>query len=206
MDRERIRLALDGVVRQTGDGKKAFSYAQIEKGRSRARDYLPAVEWLKKAQLVYSSSSLADVGVPLSMYTEAKTERFYLYDIGLFFCLVAGDSHLLRNTVLSRQWRGAAKGRFYEALAADLLHKNGHGLYYYDIPQKLEIDFIIESDSALLPIEVKSGNNKALSLSKLLASNSSIPRGLKLTESSVGYDGRIQTLPLFMAAFLGSGA
>ena len=206
LDRERIRLALDGVVRQTGDGKKAFSYAQIEKGRSRARDYLPAVEWLKKAQLVYSSSSLADVGVPMSMYTEAKTERFYLYDIGLFFCLVAGDSHLLRNTVLGRQWRGAAKGRFYEALAADLLHKNGHGLYYYDIPQKLEIDFIIESDSALLPIEVKSGNNKALSLSKLLASNSSIPRGLKLTESSVGYDGRIQTLPLFMAAFLGSGA
>ena len=40
----------------------------------------------------------------------------------------------------------------------------------YDIPQKLEIDFVIEMDEAVLPIEVKSGNNKALSLSKLLTS------------------------------------
>ncbi len=41
----------------------------------------------------------------------------------------------------------------------------------YDIPQKLEIDFVIEMDEAVLPIEVKSGNNKALSLSKLLTSS-----------------------------------
>lgn len=201
LDRERIRLALDGVVRQAGDEKKSFSYAQIEKGRSRARDFMPAVEWLKKAHLVYSSSSLTNIDVPLSMYTEEKTERFYLYDIGMFFNWVSGDSILLRNTILENKRKGAAKGRFYEALAADLLHKNNHALYYYDIPQKLEIDFIIETDKAILPIEVKSGNNKALSLSKLL-SNSGIPKGIKFTESSFGVSDRIMTLPLFMAAFL----
>lgn len=200
-EREKIRLALDGVVRQAGDGKKAFSYAQIEKGRSRARDYIPAVEWLKKAHLVYSSSSVSRVDVPLSMYTEQNTERFYLYDIGMFFNLIAGDSLLLRNTILNKEWSGAAKGRFYEALVADLLHKGGHKLYYYDIPQKMEIDFIIETDKSLLPIEVKSGNNKALSLSKLLSSTD-IPMGLKLTEFSRGKADRITTLPLFMAAFL----
>lgn len=113
------------------------------------------------------------------MYTEAGTERFYLYDIGLFFCLVARDSNLLHNTILGGEWRGPAKGRFYEALAADLMHKNNHKLYYYDIPQKLEIDFIIETEEAILPIEVKSGNNKALSLSKLLASSASIPWGIE---------------------------
>ena len=200
-EREKIRLALDGIVRQSGDGKKAFSYAQIEKGRSRARDYMPAVEWLQKAQLVYSSSSLSRVDVPLSMHTEQNTSRFYLYDIGMFFNMVSGESMLLRNTVLNNEWGGAAKGRFFEALAADLIHKNGHQLYYYDIPQKLEIDFIIETDKALLPIEVKSGNNKALSLSKLM-SKMDIPMGLKLTESSYGLSDRILTLPLFMAAFL----
>ena len=41
----------------------------------------------------------------------------------------------------------------------------------YDIPQNLEIDFVIEMDEAILPIAVRSGNNKALSLSKLLASS-----------------------------------
>lgn len=200
-DREKIRLAFDGVIRQAGDGRKAFSYAQIEKGRSRARDYMPAVEWLKKAQLVYPSSSLSRVESPLSMYTEQSTERFYLYDIGLFFNLAAGDSELLRNTILSKEWKGAAKGRFYEALAADLLHKNGHTLYYYDIPQKMEIDFIIETDDALIPIEIKSGNNKARSLSKLMASTD-LQKGIKFTESSVGEADGIATLPLFMAAFL----
>ena len=200
-DREKIRLAFDGVIRQEGDGRKAFSYAQIEKGRSRARDYMPAVEWLKKAQLVYPSSSLSRVEIPLSMYTEQSAERFYLYDIGLFFNLAAGDSELLRNTILSKEWKGAAKGTFYEALAADLLHKAGHELYYYDIPQKMEIDFIIETDEALLPIEVKSRNNRATSLSKLLTM-SDIPRGLKMTESSCGKADKITTLPLFMAAFL----
>ena len=200
-EREKIRLALDGVVRQAGDGRKAFSYAQIEKGRSRARDYMPAVKWLEKAQLIYPSSSLSRVDVPLSMYTEQNMARFYLYDIGMFFNMVAGDSMLLRNTILNREWSGAAKRRFYEALAADLIHKNGYKLYYYDIPQKIEIDFVIETDQALLPIEVKSGNNKALSLSKLL-SMSEIPTGLKLTETSSGKVDRMMTLPLFMAAFL----
>ena len=200
-DREKIRLAFDGVVRQAGDGRKAFSYAQIEKGRSRARDYMPAVEWLKKAQLVYPSSSLSRVEIPLSMYTEQSAERFYLYDIGLFFNLAAGDSELLRNTILSKEWKEAAKGRFYEALAADLLHKNGLVLYYYDIPQKMEIDFIIETDDALIPIEIKSGNNKARSLIKLMASTE-LQKGIKFTESSVGEADGIATLPLFMAAFL----
>ena len=41
----------------------------------------------------------------------------------------------------------------------------------YDIPQNLEIDFVIEMDEVILPIAVRSGNNKALSLSKLLASS-----------------------------------
>ena len=199
-DREKIRLAFDGVVRQAGDGRKAFSYAQIEKGRSRARDYMPAVEWLKKAQLVYPSSSLSRVEIPLSMYTEQSAERFYLYDIGLFFNLAAGDSELLRNTILSKEWKGAAKGRFYEALAADLLHKNGLVLYYYDIPQKMEIDFIIETDDALIPIEIKSGNNKARSLIKLMASTE-LQKGIKFTESSVGEADGIATLPPVHGSF-----
>ena len=200
-DRKKIRLAFDGVIRQEGDGRKAFSYAQIEKGRSRARDYMPAVKWLKKAQLVYPSSSLSRVEIPLSMYTEQSAERFYLYDIGLFFNLAAGDSELLRNTILSKEWKGAAKGRFYEALAADLLHKNGYALYYYDIPQKMEIDFILETDDALIPIEIKSGNNKARSLIKLMASTE-LQKGIKFTESSAGEADGIATLPLFMAAFM----
>ena len=201
LEREKIQLALDGVIRQAGDGKKAFSYAQIEKGKSRARDYMTAVEWLQKAQLIYPSSSLANINIPLSMYTQEKTARFYFYDIGMFYNMVAGDSQLLRNAIMNNDWRGPAKGRFCEALAADLLHKNGHKLYYYDIPQKMEIDFIIETDKTVLPIEIKSGNNKALSLSKLMAS-SDIPIAVKFTEASSGKADRIITLPLFMAAFI----
>lgn len=202
LEREKIQLALDGVIRQAGDGKKAFSYAQIEKGKSRARDYMTAVEWLQKAQLIYPSNSLANIDIPLSMYTQEKTARFYFYDIGMFYNMVAGDSQLLRNAIMNNDWKGPAKGRFYEALAADLLHKNGHKLYYYDIPQKMEIDFIIETDKAVLPIEIKSGNNKALSLSKLMTS-SDIPIAVKFTEASSGKADRIITLPLFMAAFIG---
>ena len=65
----------------------------------------------------------------------------------------------------------------------------------------MEIHFIIETDEALLPIEVKSGNNRATSLSKLLTM-SDIPRGLKMTESSCGKADKTTTLPLFMAAFI----
>ena len=200
-ERERIRLALNGILDQSGNGRKAFSYAQIEKGHSRARDYMPAVEWLAKAELIYPSDAVSSPEIPLSMYTEQGTRRFYFYDIGIFFAIVSGETPLLRNTIMNSEWKGPAKGRFYESLAADLLHKNGHRLFYYDIPQKLEIDFMIETEEAILPIEVKSGNNKASSLGKLL-SRYGIPEGLKLTGSSCGKADGITTLPLFMAAFL----
>lgn len=125
----KIRLALYSVVGQAGDGRKAFSYTKIERGRSRARDYMPAVEWLVKAQIIYPSSSLTRVDIPLSMYTEEGTSRFYLYDIGMFFSMVSNNSTLLRNTILADNWKGAAKGTFYEVLTADLLHMTGHELY-----------------------------------------------------------------------------
>ena len=87
LDRERIRLAFDGVVRQTGEGRKAFSFAQIERSRSRARDYLPVVAWLEKAQLVYSFSSLSHVEFHSRCIRKQAQKDF--------ICMISGCSSVL---------------------------------------------------------------------------------------------------------------
>ena len=72
--------------------------------------------------------------------------------------------HIVENTLI-----GNTKGGLYECAVADALHKKGYQLYFYkNETTKKELDFIIQVDGKVVPIEVKSGNTKANSLSSII--------------------------------------
>ena len=64
-----------------------------------------------------------------------------------------------------------------------------------------EVEFVLERDDGVVPVEVKAGNGRSQSLDRLLASED-IPYGVKLTGGNVGVSGKKVTLPHYMAMFL----
>lgn len=96
-----------------------------------------------------------------------------------------------------------AKGGLHEALIADILYKNGHNqIYFYrNEAGTAELEFLIEDKDGIVPIEVESGRKRAKTLVNLLKKEEII-KGYKLSSQNVGVDGKMITLPLYMAMFL----
>lgn len=195
---EKCYLSLAGQLLDKENHK--FQYKEVEHG-GRAQKYYSSIEWLLRADMVHLCKKVTDVRLDLSDYAEDTFFRAYTTDLSL---LMAMKDFSLKQHIVENTLTGNSKGGIYECAVADALYKKGYQLYFYkNESSKKEIDFIIQKDGELVPIEVKSGNERANSLKALLRNNRSISCACKFADANIGIDGDgILTLPLYMAAFV----
>ncbi len=177
-----------------------FQYKEIEHG-ARAQKYYSSIEWLLRADIVQLCNLVTDVRYDLEDYSRDDFFRAYTTDLSL---LIAMKDFSLKQHIVENTLSGNTKGGLYECAVADALLKKGYSLYYYkNESAKREIDFIIQVDGQVVPIEVKSGNGRANSLNAIFKKNEGISYGYKFVDGNIGDgEGRIITLPLYMAAFI----
>ena len=97
---------------------------------------------------------------------------------------------------------GPAKGGLYENAAMSALVRRGYDPCYYMPKSNVsEIDFLIEKNSGVVPIEVKAGNEASASFNKILE-RSDVKVGYKFVSGNIGKAGKKITLPHYMAMFL----
>lgn len=177
-----------------------FQYKEIEHG-ARAQKYYSSIEWLLRADMVHMCKVVSDIKYDLDDYSRNDFFRAYTTDLTLLISMkdFSLKQHIVENTLI-----GNTKGGLYECAIADALHKKGYQLYFYkNETTKKELDFIIQVDGKVVPIEVKSGNTKANSLSSIIKKEKDIKYAYKFADSNIGVseDGII-TLPLYMVAFI----
>ncbi|SHH14571.1 hypothetical protein SAMN02745229_00349 [Butyrivibrio fibrisolvens DSM 3071] len=177
-----------------------FQYKEIEHG-ARAQKYYSSIEWLLSADIIQLSKAVSDIRYDLDDYAKSELFRAYTTDLSL---LIAMKDYSLKQHLVENTLSGTTKGGFYECAIADALYKNGYTLYYYkNDTTKKELDFLIQKEGAVIPIEVKSGNTKATSLTSVIKNKPDISYGYKFVDGNLGIseDGII-TLPLYMSAFI----
>lgn len=177
-----------------------FQYKEIEHG-ARAQKYYSSIEWLLRADIVHLCRIVTDVKYDLDDYARSDFFRAYTTDLSL---LVSMKDFSLKQHIVENTLSGNTKGGLYECAIADALHKKGYPLYFYkNETTKKELDFIIQIDGKVVPIEVKSGNTKANSLTSTIKKEIDISYAYKFIDGNVGVseDG-IVTLPLYMVAFI----
>lgn len=177
-----------------------FQYKEIEHG-ARAQKYYSSIEWLLRADMVQLCKLVTDVKYDLEDYARNDFFRAYTTDLSL---LVSMKDFSLKQHIVENTLSGNAKGGLYECAVADALHKKGYNLYFYkNETTKKELDFIIQVDGKVVPIEVKSGKTKANSLSSIIKKEKNIPYAYKFMDGNIGVseDGII-TMPLYMATFI----
>ena len=177
-----------------------FQYKEVEHG-GRAQKYLSSIEWLLRADMLHLCRRVTDVRFDLDDYVRDDFFRAYTTDLSLLMAMkdFALKQHIVENT-LERN----TKGGIYECATADALYKKGYQLYFYkNETAKREIDFIIQKDGEVMPIDVKSGNQRANSMKALMRGSGNISRGYKFTDGNIGTDeDGVVTLPLYMVAFV----
>ncbi len=129
-----------------------------------------------------------------------KTEQFKLYvnDTGLLTCMYGFETKrgILNNTLI-----GNAKGGIYENIISECLIKNGYSLHYYKPDDNHELEFLIEKDGGVIPIEVKSGNTASVSLNTFIK-DFSPTKAYKLISNRNGISGIKETLPHYFIIFI----
>ncbi len=151
--------------------------------------------------MVHLCKRVTDVRFDLDDYAREDFFRAYTTDLSL---LMAMKDFSLKQHIVENTLTGNSKVGIFECAIADALYKKGYKLYFYkNETSKKEIDMIIQKDGRAVPIEVKSGNERANSLRSLMKKNKEIDHGYKFADSNIGVseDGII-TLPLYMVAFI----
>ena len=179
-------------------GNRKFKYSEVEKNGGE-RKFGESIEWLKDAALAPMCENVVVPEVPLSANVRDGWFKLYLSDIGLLSALYGLET---KGLLFSGRLVGNAKGGLYENLIAGMLERNGYPLRYYKtVDGTREVEFVIEKDGGVVPIEVKSSNGATVSLNETLGMHG-VPYGYKFVEGNVGVSGNKITLPHFMAMFL----
>lgn len=197
-DKIKAKQCFLSIPRQLSKENHKFQYSVVEK-KATARKFTSSLDWLHNAGLIDFAYNVNSPWFPLKAYVKEDQFRVYLCDIGL---LVAMYGYQMKIALLSDALEGPAKGGIYESLVADILAKRGEELYYYKKEDStLEIEFILERDCKLVPVEVKARKGSTRSLNELLKMDN-IERGYKLTAQNTGVVEKKITLPLYMAAIV----
>ena len=199
-EKPKVRNCFLSIPRQLAreSENRKFKYSEVEKGVG-ARKYGNSVEWLRDAEIAEMACNLTAPLYPLSAYVDDSIFKLYLSDIGLLTSMYGFG---MKASVVDGTVSGTVKGALYENLVASCLVRNGHELRYIrDRHEPLEVEFLVEDDGKVVPVEVKASNSSTASLDRLL-SREDIPFGYKLTAGNVGVSGKKITLPHYMAMFI----
>lgn len=166
----RIRMVWKSIPSQLFKENKKFIYGALRKG-SRAKDFELAIEWLVDSGLVYQIHRCTKLALPLSIYEDLSAFKLYLVDVGLLGAMVNVDPKqvLVTNTIFS-EYKG---GMTEQYVLQQMVSHGTNPIYYHTSDEsRLEIDYVVQHNAQLLPIEVKAeGNVRANSLTKLLKDN-----------------------------------
>jgi hypothetical protein len=197
-EKVKVKACYDSIPRQLAKENKKFKYSEVEK-KSTARKYEDSVHWLRDSNLVYICYNVTEPYLPLMANEKENEFKLYVNDTGLLCAMYGFNTKL---AVLNGTLKGNAKGGIYENLVAEMLIKNGYTLHYYKKSDStLEIEFLIEKDAEVLPVEVKAGNTQSVSLNNFIQENKpSI--AYKLIDGNIGFTDSKLTLPHYMALFI----
>ena len=193
----KVRKCYDAVPKQLAKELTKFQYSTVEKGQT-SKKYGGSVQWLKDSNLVNACYNVREPYIPLMANSNEEQFKLYINDTGLL-CAMYGFE--VKKAILTNTLTGNAKGGLYENVIAESLLKNGHHLYYYRSDDEHELEFLIEKDGQVIPIEVKAGNTATASLNNFIERYN--PKtAFKLADCNIGVSGCKRTLPHYMVMFI----
>lgn len=197
-DIPKIENCYHAIPRILAGENHKFKYKEVERGGT-ARKYLSSVEWLRDAHLATMAECVGTLGIGLAAYVRENWYKLYLSDVGL---LSAMYGMAVKRAILDGSLSGHMKGGIYENFICGELERSGFPIRYYKTEQgDVEVEFVLENDDGVIPVEVKAKNGATASFDRALRSVS-VPYGYKFISGNVGVMVGKVSLPHYMAMFI----
>lgn len=153
----RIRMVWHSIPSQLSKENRKFIYGMIKEG-ARAKDFELAIEWLKDAGLIYKVNRCKKAQLPLAAYEDFSAFKMFLSDIGLMGAMSnIPVQSLLNGNMLFSDFKGALTEQF---VLQQMKTNQTLSIYYWSADNSRgEIDFLVQQEEKVIPIEVKAEEN-----------------------------------------------
>jgi uncharacterized protein len=185
----------ESIPKHLARENKKFIFSAIRKG-ARAREYENALVWLRDAGLVYRATAAEKDRIPLKHYADPGCFKIYALDVGLLGAMTDSPVRLLASGGrLFNEYEGAFVVNY---VAQQLVSCGTRDLYYWrSSGGRAELDFLVESDDLVFPLEVKAGINPRSKSLKSYDAQFSPPVLLRFNLLNFHRDGKLCNIPLY---------
>lgn len=192
---QRINMVWNSIPSQLARDNKKFIYGALRKG-ARANDFEIAIQWLVDSGLVHKVHRISKPVVPLKFYEDMASFKLFLLDCGLLGALseTPPEQILIGDNVFEEY-----KGAFTENYVLQQLKSLPRTFVYYYSNENstLEIDFVVQHEAHVIPIEVKAEENlRAKSLRQFVTDNPGL-HGVRFSMSDYREQDWLTNVPLW---------
>jgi len=189
----KIMACYNSIPAQLAKDNKKFQYKVVQKGGN-ADIFGSAIEWLNFAGVVRKCQKITQGTMPIAVYSDPSSFKIYMGDAGM----LTMKSGMAYSTILSNlEIDNTFIGAIAENYVAVALATNGYPLYYWQSDNTAEIDFVIQKDDLIIPIEVKAGKNtKSRSLS-VYREKYKPEYVIRISTKNFGFENGIKSVPVY---------
>jgi len=153
----RIRMVWQSIPAQLAKENKKFIFGIIRKG-ARAKDFELAIQWLIDGGLILKSNRVSKPGMPLIAYQDLSVYKLFLHDVGLLGAMAGLNVRtLIEGDKVFTEFKGALAEQF--VMQQLRLKSESYIGYWTNERSTAEVDFVVQEEGEIIPIEVKSGEN-----------------------------------------------
>ena len=155
-DLPRIRMVWNAVPLQLAKENKKFFFGQVKAG-ARAKDFEKAIQWLTDCGLLTKVYRVEKPAMPLKSYIDFAAFKIYMLDVGLLGALGDLDARaILEESEIFVEFKGALAEQY---VLQQLISDTQYTPYYYSVSSHNEIDFVLQREGQVVPLEVKAAEN-----------------------------------------------
>ena len=189
----RILMVFRSIVSQLAKPNEKFMYGAVREG-GRARDFEEAIEWLVSAGMLNRVYNVSRMEHPLSAFDKLDQFKLFVFDVGLLKQMAGVD-----NSAILLKSDYQFKGPLTENYLLQQLRGQFEVEPRYYADKNSEIDFVLQYGAEIVPVEVKSGEDKSAPSFKKYVRDNRPKYALRYSKRGYRKDGEITNLPLYLA-------
>ena len=199
-DIPRVKMVWNAIPMQLAKENKKFFFGKMKKG-ARSADFEVAIQWLQDAGLIYKVHKVSAPHMPLKAYMDFSAFKIFTLDVGLLGALSDLNAKVIieKNDIFS-EFKGALTEQF---ILQEMLSQTQYVPYYYSSDTStLKLDFLIQQDDNVVPIEVKASSNVNSPSLKAYISKFEPKKVFRFSTLKYKKQDRITNIPLYAVSLI----
>ena len=187
----KISNVFNSIPAQLAKEKHKFQYKLVEINGKKEK-YETAIEWLLQAGILLKVQLITKPQIPLLTNENHNSFKLYPLDVGIFNKLAGIEF----STILQDK-KFDYMGAITETFVAQQFTANRHKLYYWTSGNTAEVDYLLQTESGIIPCEVKSSTNVTAKSLTVYTAKQNPEYAIRISAKNFGFENNIKSVPLY---------